>query len=64
MTVIFTQAVTYRHSMLHLVIISFLFFCLKEKVLLYKFLIIRQKTLDSIGKVNIKVKQKNQFFLL
>lgn len=64
MTVIFIQTVTYRHSMLHLVIISFLFFCLEEKVLLHIFLSTRQKTLDSIGKVNTKVKQKNQFFLL
>lgn len=62
MTVIFTQAVTYRHSTLHFVIISFLFFCLEEKGLLHIFLITRQKTLDSTGKVNTKVKQKNQFF--
>lgn len=64
MTVIFTQAVTYRHSMLHLVITSFLFFCLEEKVLLHTFLITRQKTLDSTGKDNTKVKQKNQIFFL
>lgn len=58
MTVIFMQAVTYRHSMLHLVI-SFLFFCLEEKLLLHTFLITRQKTLDSTGKDYTKVKQKN-----
>lgn len=61
MTVIFTQAVTYRHSMLHPVIF-FLFFCLEEKVVLHTFLITRQKTLDSTGKVNTNIKQKNLFF--
>lgn len=61
MTVIFTQAVTYRHSLLHPVIF-FLFFCLEEKVLLHTFLITRQKTLDSTGKVNTNVKQKNLYF--